>query len=67
VAAYFASNRRIIHGTIGGAAGVLLMLVPALFVPGYPISSIPIVIATYAVLASLGAIFGNHRRNKVGP
>ena len=67
VAAYFASSRRILHGTIGGAVGVLLMLVPALFAPDYQISGIPLVIATYAVLASLGAILGNHRRNKVGP
>ena len=66
VAAYFASARRILNGTIGGTLGVLLMLVPAVFVPDYPFSGIPIVIASHGVLASLGAIFGNHRRGKVG-
>lgn len=67
VAAFFASTRRILHGTVGGSIGVLIMLAPAIFVPNYPMSGAVVVIATYVVLASLGAIFGNHLRGKVGP
>ena len=67
VAAYYAPTSRILHGTIGGSIGVLPLLAPALLVPDYPMAGIPIVIASYAALASLGAIVGNHRSNKVGP
>ena len=67
VAAYSASTKRILHGTIGGSIGVLLLVAPAFVVPEYPLAGIPVVIASYAALASLGAIVGNHRRNKVGP
>ena len=67
VAARQASTKRILHGTIGGSVGVLLLLAPALFVPNYPFWSIPIILTWYTALASLGAIFGNHRANRVGP
>ena len=67
VGAYFAPNRRILHGTIGGSIGVLLLIAPAFVVPHYPLVGIPIVIACYAALASLGAIVGNHQGNKVAP
>ncbi len=67
VAAYFAPTKRILHGTIGGSIGVLLLLAPAFLIPQYPLAGIPLVIAWYVALASLGAIFGNYRRNKVGP
>lgn len=67
VAAYFAPAKRILHGTIGGSIGVLLLLAPAFLIPQYPVAGIPILVAWYAALASLGAIFGNYRRNKVGP
>lgn len=65
VAAYYAPAKRILHGTIGGSIGVLLLLAPAIVVPQYPLAGIPIIIVTYAALASLGAIVGNHRRNKI--
>jgi hypothetical protein len=67
VAASKAANQRIINGTIGGSVGVLLLLAPALAVPGYPFWGIPVVLVCYAALASLGAIFGNHRAHRVGP
>jgi hypothetical protein len=67
VAAYFAPFKRILHGTIGGSIGILLLLAPAFLIPQYPLAGIPIVIAWYVALASLGAIFGNYRRNKVDP
>jgi hypothetical protein len=67
VAAYRAPTQRIFHGTIGGSIGALLLLAPALFVPRYPLWQIPILLACYAALASLGAIFGKHRIDKVGP
>ena len=67
VAAYFAPFKRVLHGTIGGAIGVVLLLAPALLVPQYPVAGIPIIVAWYAALASLGAIFGNYRRVKLGP
>jgi len=65
VAAYRAHSRRILNGTIGGSIGVLLSLAPALVIPGYLLAGIPIIIACYAALASLGAIAGDHRRKKV--
>ncbi len=66
VAAFFASAKRILHGTVGGSIGVLLMLLPAIFVPDYSMSEAMFVIATYTVLASLGAIVGSHLRAKDG-
>jgi hypothetical protein len=36
-------------------------------VPQYPVSGIPLVIVSYGLLAALGAIVGNYRRNRVGP
>ncbi|WP_407352649.1 hypothetical protein [Luteimonas sp. R10] len=66
VAAYSASHGRILHGAVGGALGVVLLLAPAAFAPDYPASGIPFVIAIYALLAWLGAIAGNHHRNKAG-
>ncbi|GAB2613355.1 hypothetical protein [Novilysobacter erysipheiresistens] len=66
VAAYRAPDRRVLHGTIGGAVGVLLFIAPVSLVPGYSWAGAPVIIASYAVLASLGAILGKHRRDKVG-
>lgn len=66
VAAFFATVKRIIHGTVGGSIGIFLMLLPAIFAPDYSISEAMFVIATYVVLASLGAIVGSHLRAKNG-
>jgi hypothetical protein len=68
VAAYHARSRRIAHGTIGGALGATLFIAGfALFFPGYPAWGAPVLIALFALIASLGAIIGNHRRGKLGP
>ena len=67
VAAYRAPSQRILHGTIGGSVGALLLIAPALLVPNYQFWGIPILLAFDAALAALGAIVGSHRRNRVGP
>ena len=66
VAARQALTRRILHGTIGGSIGVLLLIAPAIFIPAYQSWGTPFIIAWYAALAYLGAIFGDHRANRVG-
>src|SRR4051812_41652883 len=66
VAAYRAGSNRILNGTIGGSIGVLLSLAPAFVIPGSLLAGIPIIIASYAALASLGAIVGKHWRKKSG-
>lgn len=71
VAGYVAARKarvdRILNGTIGGSIGVLLVLAPALAIPGYPVRGIPIILAWYAALAALGAILGNHRADRLAP
>jgi hypothetical protein len=67
VAAYYAPSQRILHGTIGGSIGALLLIAPALLVPNYQFWGIPIILTFYAALAALGAIGGNYWRKRVGP
>jgi hypothetical protein len=67
VAAVKAADARVLNGTIGGSVGSLLLLSQALAVPGYQFRGIPIILAYYAALAALGAIFGKHRARRVAP
>lgn len=61
VAARKASRWRIAHGIAGGAIGVVPMtLLPMLLTPEASPKGIFIILVSYAVLAALGAIFGNH-------
>lgn len=68
VSAYFARDRRVLHGIIGGSIGVLPFAgIAAAFIPFYPAVSILVVLVIYAVVAALGAIIGNHMRARLGP
>jgi hypothetical protein len=68
VAAYHSSWQRILNGTVGGSAGVLLIVVPFVLIPGPPIPVSIFVMSAllYSLLASLGAILGSHLRAKLG-
>ena len=65
VAAYHASNNRVINGTLGGGLWIILFLLPAAF--AHPVPFIPMVVAAYALLAALGAIVANFWCNRFGP
>jgi drug/metabolite transporter (DMT)-like permease len=67
IAAKRSTTRPVINGTLGGSLGVVLVLVPAAFIPGYPLAGIPFVLVIYVLLAAFGAILGNHFRGRVGP
>ncbi len=61
VAARKASRRRIVHGVVGGAIGVVpVMLIPMLVVPAYAPNGLLVILLSYAVLAALGGVFGDH-------
>jgi putative membrane protein (TIGR04086 family) len=67
VAARRASSRPIVHGTVAGVLGTALYIVVTSHVfPEYPTQQIPMLLAAFALLAALGAIFGKHRRDKAG-
>lgn len=67
VAAYRASTRPIFQGTIAGSVGIaVLTCVVAFTFPQYPAWGIPLVVAFFALVAALWAIFGKHRRAKLG-
>lgn len=66
VAAYRASVRPILNGTMAGSIGVAtLICAVAYFFPEYPAWGIPLVVAVFALVAALGAIFATYRRAKV--
>src|SRR3546814_15525574 len=68
VSAVHAKSWHIAHGAVGGTLGiVLLVCVAAIAFPEYPAWGIPAIVVTSALIASLGAIFGKHRRAKLGP
>ena len=66
VSACRAPDRRITHGIIGGASGVIILLAPILFVPNLPKTGIPSVVCIYILLAALGAIIGSYRGGRRG-
>src|SRR3546814_2032184 len=66
VSAFHAKSWHIAHGAVGGTLGiVLLVYVAAIAFPEYPAWGIPAIVVTSALIASLGAIFGKHRRAKL--
>jgi uncharacterized membrane protein HdeD (DUF308 family) len=68
VSALRASTRPILHGSLAGSIGIaVLACIAAGFFPQYPAWGIPLVVAIFALVAALGAIFGKHRRDKAGP
>ncbi|HZX79213.1 hypothetical protein [Lysobacter sp.] len=65
-AARKATRRRIVHGIAGGAIGVVpIVLLPTLVLPDYSPSGMLVIFIGYAVLAALGAVFGNHVGRKI--
>jgi peptidoglycan/LPS O-acetylase OafA/YrhL len=66
VSARRASSRPILHGTFAGALGTAVYLCVTVYLFPYPTQQIPMLVAVYALIAALGAIFGKHRRDKSG-
>ncbi len=68
VAARRASRWRVAYGIVGGAIGVVpMMLLTMLFIPGASPDGAFIIVLSYAMLAALGAILGKHIGQNVGP
>ena len=67
VSALRASTRPILNGTLAGSIGIaVLACITARFLP-FPAWGIVFVVAIFALIAALGAIFGKHRRDKARP
>jgi hypothetical protein len=65
VGAIKAPRWRIAHGIVGGSIGVVpVTLAPMLLDPAYKPSGIPVILLWCAVLAALGAVFGDHVAKK---
>ncbi|MET3929806.1 drug/metabolite transporter (DMT)-like permease [Lysobacter sp. OAE881] len=65
VAASKAPRWRIAHGIVGGSIGIMLaMLAPMLIDPEYTPSGTLVILVWFAVLAALGAVFGDHVAKK---
>jgi|GEM_PF-3220424 len=61
VAASKAARWRIVHGIVGGSIGIVPMqLTPMLVDPDYTPNGMLVILICFAVLAALGAVFGNH-------
>lgn len=61
VAAKKAKRQRIVHGVVGGVIGVVpIVLLPMLVLPDYSPEGMLVIVSSCAVLAALGAVFGNH-------
>ena len=65
IGAYHASKQHITCGVLSVIAGLVLILLPLLLIPGPNIPIAAIVVA-YAVLSLIGAFFGNFMRQKNG-
>ena len=65
MSAFYAPSRRLMHGTIGGSIGVLVVLALPMLIPG-PALPIPAIMALYLVLACAGAVIGDFMRSRVG-
>lgn len=65
VAARKATRRRVVVGIVGGAIGVVpMVLLPVLVMPDYSPNGMFVIVVSYAVLAALGAVFGDHSGRK---
>lgn len=65
VAARKATRRRVLVGIVGGAIGVVpIVLLPMLVMPDYSANGMLVIVASYALLAALGAVFGDHLGRK---
>ena len=62
VAAMISTRRRLVHGVVGGAIGVVpVIFFPMLFADlTYSTYGVLVVVICYTVLAALGAVFGDH-------
>jgi hypothetical protein len=65
MSAFYAPSRRLMHGTVGGSIGVLLVLGLLVLIPG-PALPIPATVVLYLVLACAGAFIGDFTRNRAG-
>lgn len=68
VSAMKAPGRRILHGIVGGAVGIVpLQVISAFIVPGSTTAGAVVIVTTFAVMAALGAVFGDFvAKRKVG-
>jgi len=62
VAAMKATRRRLVHGIVGGAIGVVpVMVFPMLFADTtYSMYAVLLILTCFALLAALGAVIANH-------
>lgn len=61
VAAMKAPNRRILHGIVGGAIGIVLVqLISVFVVPSFTSGGALVIVTTFAVMAALGAVLGDY-------
>jgi len=65
VAARKAAHWRIVHGLVGGSIGIVPMqLTPMLVDPDHTPDGMLVILICFAVLAALGAVFGDHVAKK---